>query len=393
MKNFYLGSDLVQKKSSEKRFNLVKWLTQPTPGLQESEKQRSNLLTYLHLILLVFLASSLILVVVSNPPGSPRRTEYHLLITILAVIIGLAYGLNRSGHYLLSAVVTVACAIAGPWGSIVLDPLILKGDFVPLTFVTISVLLSSILLTPLTTILLAAGQLVALFLVAKFSPGKASLDWPSFLAFVFITFLLNIVANFINRKDMKQIDHQHQRLKISEADFREASVRDALTGLYNRRYLEETLTREIKRAERKEYSLGIIMIDIDHFKRINDMYGHAAGDAFLKEFGKMLKDQIRQYDIVCRYGGEEFVLMMPEISVDGSMKRAESLQAKTKQLRVQYKEKILEPVTISLGVAVFPEHGSTGEEVLKSADDALYTAKREGRDRAWISKETKSNSG
>ena len=106
-----------------------------------------------------------------------------------------------------------------------------------------------------------------------------------------------------------------------------------------------------------KYSLGIIMIDIDHFKRINDTLGHAAGDAFLKEFGKLLKDQVRQYDIACRYGGEEFVLMMPEISMQLAAERAESLREKTNQLQVRYDGKILEPISISLGVAVYPEHG------------------------------------
>jgi diguanylate cyclase (GGDEF)-like protein len=180
---------------------------------------------------------------------------------------------------------------------------------------------------------------------------------------------------------MRQIDKQHQQLKKSEEKLREESVRDILTGLFNRRYLEETLAREVKRADRKKYSLGLIMIDIDHFKKINDTLGHAAGDAFLKEFGQLLKSQVRQYDIACRFGGEEFVLMLPEVPMDLAKERAENLREKTKQLRVKYEEHTLDPITISLGVAVFPEHGATGEAVLKAADEALYKAKREGRDR------------
>ena len=164
---------------------------------------------------------------------------------------------------------------------------------------------------------------------------------------------------------MKRIDQQHKLLKISEAELREESVRDVTTGLYNRRYLEETIAREIKRAVRKKYSLGIIMIDIDHFKRINDTLGHAAGDAFLKEFGKLLNDQVRQYDIASRFGGEEFVLMMPEITMELAAERAESLREKTRQLHVKYKGQILKPVTISLGVAVFPENGSKSRRGFK----------------------------
>ena len=375
---------MAQKKGSKRTSNFLKWFFKPSASLPESEKLRSNLLTYLHLFLLAVLIAAFFLVLATNPPGSPRRTEYHFLITVLTVIVVLAYGLNRTGHYLLSAAATVLCAFAGPWGSILLDPLILQGDFVPLTFVTISVLLSGILLTPLVTILLAVCQLILLAFVPKFTAGLETLNWPSFMTFIFITSLLTIVANTINHSDMKQIDRQQKLLKKSEADLREKSVRDALTGLFNRRYLEETLSREVKRAARNEYSLGIIMIDIDHFKKINDTLGHAAGDAFLIEFGKLLKGQVRQYDIACRYGGEEFVLMMPEVKMDLARERAEILREKTKQLQVQYKEKILEPITISLGVAVYPEHGSTCETILKSADDALYKAKRDGRDRVVV---------
>jgi len=375
---------MAQKKGSKRSFNPLKWFFQQAASFPESEKRRSHLLSYLHLFLLVVLIAAFFLVLATNPPGSMRRTEYHFLISILTVIIGIAYVLNRTGHYLLSAAMTVLCAFAGPWGSILLDPLILQGDFAPLTFVTISVLLSSILLTPLITILLAVCQLILLAFVQKFTTGLETLNWPSFLTFIFITALLNIIANIISRSDMKQIDQQQKLLKISEAELREKSVRDVLTGLYNRRYLEETLIREVMRAARKEYSLGIIIIDIDHFKRINDTLGHAAGDVFLKEFSKLLNDQVRQYDVACRYGGEEFVLMMPEVTKDLTRKRAESLREKTKQLHVQYKGKFLEPVTISLGVAVYPEHGLTSDEVLKSADDALYKAKREGRDRVVL---------
>ena len=162
---------MALKKGSKSSFDPLKWFFQPTASLPESEKRRSNLLSYLHLFLLVILIAAFFLVLATNPPGSPRRTEYHFLITVLSVIIGLAYWLNRSGKYLSSAIMTVLCAFAGPWGSIILDPQILKGDFVPLTFITISVLLSSILLIPLVTILLAVCQLILLALVPRFTAG------------------------------------------------------------------------------------------------------------------------------------------------------------------------------------------------------------------------------
>jgi diguanylate cyclase (GGDEF)-like protein/PAS domain S-box-containing protein len=162
------------------------------------------------------------------------------------------------------------------------------------------------------------------------------------------------------------------------------AIRDVLTGLFNRRYMEETLNREIHRAERKATSLGIIMLDIDHFKQFNDAFGHAAGDALLRELGSFLKARIRGGDIACRYGGEEFMLILPETSLDDTRQRAEQLREEFKHLNVQYNGQSTRSVTLSLGVAVFPEHGLSGEAVLRAADLALYQAKRGGRDRVVV---------
>jgi diguanylate cyclase (GGDEF)-like protein/PAS domain S-box-containing protein len=159
------------------------------------------------------------------------------------------------------------------------------------------------------------------------------------------------------------------------------AIRDGLTGLFNRRYLDETLPREVQRAERQEQSVGVIMLDIDHFKRFNDTYGHDAGDVLLRAMGAFLKNNIRNEDIVCRYGGEEFTLVLPRASLDNTRARAEYLREGVKSLVVRYQGQTLDAVTVSLGVAIFPDQGSTADEVVKAADEALYRAKRSGRDR------------
>lgn len=159
------------------------------------------------------------------------------------------------------------------------------------------------------------------------------------------------------------------------------AIRDGLTGLFNRRYLDETLPREVQRAERQGQSVGVIMLDIDHFKRFNDTYGHDAGDVLLQAMGAFLKNNIRNEDIICRYGGEEFTLVLPRASLDNTRARAEYLREGMKSLVVQYQGQTLDAVTVSLGVAIFPNHGSTADEVVKAADEALYRAKRSGRDR------------
>ncbi|AFZ32289.1 diguanylate cyclase with PAS/PAC and GAF sensors [Gloeocapsa sp. PCC 7428] len=159
------------------------------------------------------------------------------------------------------------------------------------------------------------------------------------------------------------------------------SIRDALTNLFNRRYMEESLERELFRCDRKEQPLGVIMIDVDHFKRFNDTFGHEAGDVVLREIGLFVQNNIRKSDIACRYGGEELMLILPESSLDVVQQRAEQIREGVKHLRIQHRQQLLGTVTLSLGIACFPQHGSTPEALIQAADAALYHAKTTGRDR------------
>ena len=169
-------------------------------------------------------------------------------------------------------------------------------------------------------------------------------------------------------------------LKLQE-QLRYQSLRDPLTRLYNRRYLQESLEKELDRAQRKQQFIGIIMIDIDHFKNFNDTYGHSVGDLVLKEVGNYLLSQIRQYDLACRYGGEELVIVMPDAAIGDTVMRAEEIRAGIKQLKLKYDEQELESITVSIGVSCFPDDGITSEQLIQAADKALYQAKEQGRDR------------
>jgi diguanylate cyclase (GGDEF)-like protein/PAS domain S-box-containing protein len=173
-------------------------------------------------------------------------------------------------------------------------------------------------------------------------------------------------------------------LQKSEASFREQSVRDHLTGLFNRRYLEETLKREMLRAKRKKLSLGIIMLDIDNFKQFNDSYGHPAGDAILQEIAKLLFENIRKEDIPARYGGDEFIIVQPDVSREVVRDRAELLREKTHTINILFRGKRLKKFTLSIGVASFPENGTNYEMLLQAVDNALYHAKQEGRDKVFM---------
>jgi diguanylate cyclase (GGDEF)-like protein len=169
-------------------------------------------------------------------------------------------------------------------------------------------------------------------------------------------------------------------LKLREK-LRNLSVRDPLTGLFNRRYMSEALELERQRGLRSESTIGVLMIDIDHFKRFNDTFGHDAGDTVLKELGLFLQKSIRGGDIACRYGGEEFTIIMPGASIESAKARANILVEGARHINVSHKGQSLGGITLSIGVAILPEHGADADTVIQAADAALYRAKEEGRDR------------
>lgn len=172
-------------------------------------------------------------------------------------------------------------------------------------------------------------------------------------------------------------------VKLQET-LHELSIRDYLTDLYNRRYMEEMLTQEIARADRQKSQIGLIMLDIDYFKKYNDAYGHEAGDNILIELGKLLKGYFRQGDIICRFGGEEFLIIVPGMTQEQALQKAEGFRKKMKTLRVKAKDQLFREITISLGVSLFPKHGKNARDLLNAADAALYQAKKEGRNRVCL---------
>ena len=172
-------------------------------------------------------------------------------------------------------------------------------------------------------------------------------------------------------------------LRLHET-LRSQSIRDPLTGLFNRRFMEESLELEIRRASRNQRPLGMIMIDLDHFKYFNDNFGHEAGDLLLKELGALLRGNIRGEDIACRYGGEEFTLILPEGTGAVTRQRAEFYKEAIQRLDVHYRGRPLGRITASMGVAIFPDHGRTAKALIEAADKALYRSKNAGRDRVTL---------
>lgn len=172
-------------------------------------------------------------------------------------------------------------------------------------------------------------------------------------------------------------------LKLRDS-MRNLSIRDPLTTLFNRRYMEEALAQEQHRSRRNDAQLAVIMIDIDHFKEFNDNFGHDGGDAILRVLGGFLKKHVRGSDIACRYGGEEFVLILSPATAEGARQRAEKICEDVRLLNVRHAGQELGAITLSLGVAIFPDHAPGTAAICKAADDALYQAKSGGRNRVAL---------
>jgi len=181
--------------------------------------------------------------------------------------------------------------------------------------------------------------------------------------------------------------HFSQRLATALSSMRlreslkEQSIRDPLTDLYNRRFLEETLTRELYRAQRSESVIAVMMLDLDHFKKFNDRYGHDAGDAVLEAVARVLKRSVRREDIVCRFGGEEFTIIMPGNTKEAARRRAELILDRVRHLEIQHGSHVFPQLTISIGLAFFPQDGDSADDLIQAADWALLEAKRQGRNR------------
>jgi diguanylate cyclase (GGDEF)-like protein len=187
----------------------------------------------------------------------------------------------------------------------------------------------------------------------------------------------------VERQQIMTSFAEHLSLSLSNLKLRETlrqqSIRDALTGLYNRRFLEETLGREILRARRANITLSLMMLDVDHFKRFNDTFGHQAGDLVLSNLGRIMQANVRGEDLACRYGGEEFIIVLPGASLQVTQERAELLRQEVEALSVYMNDQHLGPVTVSIGLSCLPENGTAVDMLIRAADAALYQAKQSGR--------------
>lgn len=345
---------------------------------EKDSKKAFRLLIFQVVYLLLITATILLCIFVDS---GERLAFYLHFLGGLLMLLAAALVLNLRGRYRGSAWITALCMILGPWVSILLDATVAVGDFVPLVYVGLSIQLCAILLSKRTTLVVAAVHLGGMIAMILANPALRAINWPSLLAYIVFTAAIGISYAFINNRQLNEIEKQKNQLLQDEAKLRDLSMRDSLTGLFNRRYMEETFDREIKRAVRNQQPLSVIMADVDGFKRINDVVGHVYGDELLINIAAYLMANVRASDVVCRYGGDEICLIMPDCTLAEGILRANALCRGVREVPLEKTEFADLGVTLSFGVASFPDDGVKREELIGAADSALYASKRAGRNR------------
>jgi diguanylate cyclase (GGDEF)-like protein len=382
-------------------------LTSPHPSLQDIEqRQQSQLLAGLviSLILTSLIASSLLIGLF----GGITSTVTGLWASIAFILI--VYFINRSGYYRVSAIIFVVFNLAVTcimpilthtleWllftpMVLLLSAMLLPGLTVTAFFLCFFAQIMLAILFPLSTNMSNAGVLIVYIIIGSlvlvFMKHRIRLERERQEELQTINeSLRRSEAELENRVTERTVElsganekmqEQLQKINILQEKLREEAIRDPLTGLFNRRYLEETLIREFARAQRANYDIGFMLLDIDHFKKINDLYGHSAGDMVLATLSKQLKSQIRVADIPCRIGGEEFLLVLSGMSEEMTQLRAEDFRKQIQSMRIPHDGNSIN-LTVSIGVASYPKNGENWEDLYHVADQALYRAKQKGRNR------------
>ena len=328
---------------------------------------RSSLLRWIVPLILLLLVGAMILVVATQPQGSSGRISYIVLIMVLIILDLIAIIAIMRNRYVVASAVIVLISIIGVWGSMIADPAVGTHDFIPLMYTTVSVLLSSIFLSLPATIVISVVQYVLLIVVVINATDFPSFNWPSLLAYAFIMMALSIAVNYLIRAQVSRLQ--------------KSAIEDHLTGLFNRRYFDVTLDQSLQKASLKKTSLGLMLLDVDNFKQYNDRYGHDAGDEVLRCISAFFLGHLRVTDIVCRFGGDEFAIILSEVDEIALYKTAEKIREEVKSLKVMYQGVSLGPIAVSLGLAIAFQHGVTRNELVLHADNSLLAAKQQGKDR------------
>lgn len=304
----------------------------------------------------------------------PKNTNWHLVVFLVGVALsaglwGTINSVFMPNDDLMHQMVIIVITAGVTAGGVQTLNANLKASLIYLTFIVL----------PLT---------IWFFLQGSFVYTSLGATMIAYISFMIVTSVrgyhllaTTLYLQYENQALIEEISDSNAKLMDDSKTLYEQSIHDSLTGLFNRRYLDETLPRELQRTIREQQSLCVAMLDLDYFKSFNDTHGHAAGDEVLKFIGDLLQDVFRGSDISCRFGGEEFLVVMINTDLTAAQIRLEQFRELVKKGKVYFHGQPLPPMTVSIGVAEAPGQGITVKEIIHAADVALYSAKEAGRDR------------
>ena len=342
-----------------------------------------SLLYYIHFILLSFLLLALIMVLVVTVPGN--QLTYRSIAVVSVVGIVTALYLNLNGKFKASLQITLLLMFVMPWLSILYEYLRHSGDYVPMMYMIIPIQLMALFMPLKPMFSIATAQTALLAGLILLDPARDQYNWASLICYLFLTTMLGTIISYVLRKQYLNIMLSRNNLAISENKMREISIRDPLTGLYNRRFMNESFDDLLSRTTQ---SFSLLMVDIDHFKEINDTFGHTSGDEVIRKVADILVEATRKQDIVCRYGGDEFVVILVDCNLNDALVKAQQIKQQVESLVVDTTRENSIALTASIGVAHSSQSNNSRDAILRAVDTALYTAKQNGRNQAVAAEDT-----
>lgn len=268
----------------------------------------------------------------------------------------------------------VLSGVIGPWGSAFIDPSIAQGNLIPLIYLTIPILFSSFFLTTYITTIVGAIQFIGLTLFIIIQDINLTGSLSSLYFYMIFIFASSLIYNYQNRYNQSQINSYVKKLN-------ELAINDPLTGLYNRYFLNEFLKKEFEILKRRGGELALVLLDIDGFKFFNDRFGHECGDSILVGLSNLLTENFRKSDIICRYGGDEFLIAMNNSNVQEAQKKCRDLQNLIADRNLSCRIDTDMSPTLSIGIAEFSKDYDNLKDLINTADQALYLAKEKGKNR------------
>ncbi|MDD3122835.1 MAG: GGDEF domain-containing protein [Candidatus Izemoplasmatales bacterium] len=333
----------------------------------EQDGRRAIILLYFQIVLSSILVTLAIMLLILQ-----HDTEilYFSLVVSLLIVQLIAIVFNSSGKYKISALITMICAIVGPWVSILFDESVRMGDVLPIMYIVLVIILSSIFLTIKITLILTLIQFVAVTIFCLSSPALLEQNIASLFSFFVIAAVLVGLSSYINQKQLEQIENQNLKYLEKEKEMRELLIHDNMTGLYNRAYINEIIHSIESSAH-----FSVFMFDIDGLKGTNDNFGHLEGDQLIISTAKVIKKCFKETDIVGRIGGDEFIAILPGTDEESAENIRKEIEEIINKYNLEYSKNHLS-IHLSYGCASSTSENNSIERLMKIADDQMYTHKK-----------------